>query len=186
MKPIAYCLFETPLGSCGIAWSESADVGGPPTVTHFQLPEGAVGQTELRIAQRSGARPGPAPPQIAELIDRVRQHLQGDVQDFRDVVVDLNGVGSFARKVYEAARAIPIGETVTYGELAKTLKCPNAARAVGQALGRNPVALLIPCHRILAAGGKPGGFSAHGGQATKARLLEVEGVPLEVSSRNRQ
>jgi len=174
MKPLAYCLFETPLGWCGIAWSER---GNRPAVTFLQLPEATPEMTESRLAQDSRARPSSAPPpEIREVIERVRKHLQGDVQDFRDVAVDLEGRGLFARRVYAAAREIPAGETRTYGEIAAALNLPAAARAVGQALGRNPVGVIIPCHRVLAAGGKPGGFSAYGGRATKARLLEIEGA----------
>jgi methylated-DNA-[protein]-cysteine S-methyltransferase len=177
MKSAAYYLFETPLGSCAIAWEEPDDPRAAPAVTRFQLPEAAPKRTETRIARNAGARAAsPPPPRIVEVICRVCQHLRGDVQDFRDVVVDLDGAGPFARRVYEAARLIPAGQTTTYGELAKAVNRPAAARAVGQALGRNPIALIIPCHRVLAAGGRPGGFSAHGGLATKARLLAVEGV----------
>ncbi len=124
-----------------------------------------------------GARPASTPPpRIAGVIERVCAHLEGDAQDFRDVGVDLAGVAPFARQVYEAVRQIPAGQTTTYGGLARVLGRPRAARAVGQALAGNPVALIIPCHRVLAAGGKPGGFTAYGGRATKARLLALEGT----------
>jgi methylated-DNA-[protein]-cysteine S-methyltransferase len=176
MKQTAYCIFDTPLGSCGIAWSED----GPPAVTRFQLPEATARMTESRIARSCGAGgPSAPPPQIADVIERISRHFGGDIQDFADVPVDLDGARPFARRVYEAARRIPTGETRTYGELARALGRPMAARAVGQALGRNPVALIIPCHRVLAAGGRPGGLSAHGGRATKARMLAVEGVKFE-------
>jgi methylated-DNA-[protein]-cysteine S-methyltransferase len=133
--------------------------------------------TKSRIARNSGGRMSSAPPpRIVEVIEKVRKHLQGGLQDFRDITIDLDGAGPFARQVYEAARRIPAGQTRTYGELAKALDRPAAARAVGQALARNPIGLIIPCHRVLAAGGKPGGFSAHGGRATKARMLAIEGV----------
>ena len=180
MKRISYCLFETPLGSCGIAWSEHGDFSSAPAVAFFQLPEASPEQTESRIAQISGARKPSAPAsQIADIIERVRRHLQGKAEDFRDVPLDLERAGPFARQVYEAARNIPAGRTKTYGEIAKALNQPAAAQAVGQALGRNPIALIIPCHRVLSAGGKAGGFSAHGGQSTKARMLAIEGVTLE-------
>jgi methylated-DNA-[protein]-cysteine S-methyltransferase len=177
MKRIAYCLFETALGSCAIARREGDDPRTAPAVTLLQLPEATAKLTESRIARRSGARQPSAPPsQIAAVITKVCRHLQGEVQDFRDIAVDLEGTGPFDRQVYEAARKIPIGQTRTYGELARVLGRPRAARAVGQALGRNPVALIIPCHRILGAGGKPGGFSAFGGLATKASMLAIEGA----------
>ncbi len=177
MKQVAYCLFETPLGSCGIAWREAGNSSTSPAVISLQLPEATTKRTESRIARNSGARKSSAPPpRIAEVIKKICKHLQGEAQDFRDITVDLDGAGPFARQVYEAAREIPTGQTRTYGELANALSQPTAARAVGQALGRNPIALIIPCHRVLAAGGKPGGFSAHGGRATKARMLAIEGV----------
>lgn len=177
MKQAAYCLFETPLGACGIAWKERETSGIPPVVTFFRLPEATRSVTDKRIAGDSGGRRLSAPtPLIAGIIRRVQKHLHGDPQDFQDIVVDLDAMGPFARQVYEAVRTIPAGRTVTYGELAKAMNRPAASRAVGQALGRNPIPLIIPCHRVLASGGKPGGFSAHGGVETKARLLEIEGA----------
>ncbi len=177
MKRLAYCLFETPLGSCGIAWSDPGNSAAPPAVTLLQLPEATPAMTESRIARSSGARKSSAPPpQIAEVIRKICKHLHGELQDFRDVPVDLDGADPFARQVYEAAREIPAGKTSTYGDLAKALGQPAAARDVGQALGRNPIPLIIPCHRVLAAGGKRGGFSAPGGRATKTRLLAIEGA----------
>jgi methylated-DNA-[protein]-cysteine S-methyltransferase len=116
------------------------------------------------------------PPRIAGIIKKVQKHLHGDVQDFQEIVVDLDGAGPFARQVYETVRKIPAGRTMTYGELAADMNRPTASRAVGQALGRNPIPLIIPCHRVLASGNKPGGFSAHGGLETKAKMLEIEGA----------
>jgi methylated-DNA-[protein]-cysteine S-methyltransferase len=177
MKRVAYCIFETPLGACGIAWKEQGSSRIPPVVTFFQLPEGTRSMTDTRIAERSGGRKARVPPPlIAGIIRKIQMHLQGDAQDFMDTAVDLAGAGPFARQVYEAARKIPAGRTRTYGEIAKEMNRPTAARAVGQALGRNPVPLIIPCHRVLAACGKAGGFSAHGGVGTKAKLLEIEGA----------
>ena len=106
--------------------------------------------------------------------------LQGDVQDFRGIAVDLEGVAPFARQVYEAAREIPAGQTRTYGEIAKSIGQPAAAQEVGQALSKNPVPIIVPCHRVSAAGGKLGGFSAPGGPTTKARLLALEGAPVSL------
>jgi methylated-DNA-[protein]-cysteine S-methyltransferase len=179
MKQVAYCLVETPLGACGLAWAEPGDSGAGPAVAFFHLPEATTKRAEARIRRDSGAgEASEPPPRIAAVIRQIRQHLAGDVQDFRDVSVDLSDAAPFARQVYQAARLIPAGQTTTYGELARAVGRPNAARAVGQALGMNPIALIIPCHRVLAAGGKVGGFSAHGGLATKAKLLAVEGVSL--------
>jgi methylated-DNA-[protein]-cysteine S-methyltransferase len=177
MNHVGYCLFETLMGSCGIAWSGRETSSSPVAVTLLQLPEATAKLTESRIARRSGVREATDPPRrIAEIIGAIRAHFQGDAQDFRDVAVDLDGVSPFARGVYEAARQIPLGRTSTYGELARALDRPNAARAVGQALGRNPIALIIPCHRVLAAGGRPGGFSAYGGRMTKEWMLAIEGA----------
>jgi O-6-methylguanine DNA methyltransferase len=178
MSHVGYCLFDTPLGQCGIAWRDDGPSVVRPTVTLLQLPAVTAERTESRIARASGARgPSAPPPAIAEIIERLRKHLEGEGQDLRDIVVDLTGADGFARQVYEAAREIPPGQTRTYGEIAKALGQPREAQAVGQALGKNPIALIIPCHRVVAAGGKPGGFSAHGGRATKASLLAVEGAP---------
>jgi methylated-DNA-[protein]-cysteine S-methyltransferase len=137
--------------------------------------------TETRIAQNSGARQASVPPpQIADVIERVLKHLQGEPQDFRKIPVDLDSAGPFVQKVCEAARKIPAGKTITYADLANALGRPAAARAVGRALGRNPIPLIIPCHRVMAAHGKPGGFSAHGGRATKAKLLAIEGAVVNL------
>lgn len=181
MTQSAYCLFETSLGVCGLAWGESPDPHLPFAVTAFQLPEATVELTEARISQLcGGGKRHEYCAYAATLVDRVKLHAGGKLQDFRDVAVDLGGVGHFVRKVCEAARQIPVGQTVTYAELAAALGEPGAARAVGRALGKNPIPLIIPCHRVLAAHGKPGGFSAYGGRATKARLLAIEGVPVNL------
>ena len=178
MSHAGYCLFDTPLGRCGIAWRDEGPSVVRPAVMLLQLPEVTTERTAARMARASGApRPSVPPPPIAEIIERLRKHLEGDAQDLRDIVVDLTGADDFARQVYEAAREIPAGQTRTYGEIARALGQPREAQAVGQALGKNPIALIIPCHRVVAAGGKPGGFSAHGGRATKARLQAVEGAP---------
>jgi methylated-DNA-[protein]-cysteine S-methyltransferase len=182
VKQLGYSMFETPLGVCGIAWGEPRDAGARTAVAFFQLPEESTAMTEARIARKCGARTPSAPlPEIAELIERVRKHLGGEMQDFSDVTIDWDSVDAFSRQVYEAARKIPAGRTTTYGEIAKELGQPGSARAVGQAMGSNPVPLLVPCHRVVAAGGKPGGFSAHGGRKTKARMLAIEGaMPVQL------
>jgi O-6-methylguanine DNA methyltransferase len=177
-----YCLFETVLGLCGIAWRETGNLEAPVAVTFFQLPEATAQIAESRIGRKSGARRAGAPPAgVSQIVERVRKHLLGEVQDFRDVTLDLQGTGAFARLVYDAARKIPAGETSTYGAIARAVGEPGAARAVGRALGANPIPLIVPCHRVLAAGGKSGGFSAHGGRDTKARMLEIEGARLPAS-----
>lgn len=122
-----------------------------------------------------GAPEAPPPPPIRRAIDGIAALLGGTANDLRDVVLDMDAVPPFERRVYEAARAIPPGGTITYGELAKRIGEPHAAQAVGQALGRNPFAPVIPCHRIVSADGTMHGFSAPGGVATKLRLLTIEG-----------
>ena len=180
-KPASYCLFETPLGTCGIAWRERRDSRSQPVVTAVQLPEATPRATESRIARKSGAnRASLPPPEMAAIAERIRRHLGGEVQDFRGVPVDLSDVAPFFRQVYEAAREIPPGQTRTYGEIAKAVGQPNAAEEVGRAMARNPAPILIPCHRVAAAGGKPGGFSAHGGRSTKSKLLALEGAPVNL------
>lgn len=181
MKPASYSIFATPIGSCGIAWTASPQAEGGFAVCSFQLPEATEKLTEARIARSAGADDcSQPPPPIGVIIERVRKHLQGQLQDFRDIPVDLDGAGPFVRKVCEAARKIPAGQTLTYLEVAKTIGYEKSARSVGQALGRNPIPLIIPCHRVAAAHGKPGGFSAYGGRATKAKLLAIEGAVVNL------
>ncbi len=121
---------------------------------------------------RSGSRP-----EVVDAIAAITALLRGEADDTPSIVLDTNAVPPFERSVFEACRRIAAGSTLTYGELARQIGAPGAARAVGRALGRNPYAPVVPCHRVLAAGGRPGGFSAHGGLATKLRLLEIEGAP---------
>ncbi len=181
MKCAFYCVFETPIGACGIAWRQPSDSGSAPIVTLFQLPEATPEATESRIARKSGSRrPSIPPPPIAELIEKIRRHLQGQVHDFREVIIDLDDVGPFFQKVYAAVRSIPPGQTRTYGEIAKALGQSAASQEVGQAMAKNPIPLIVPCHRVWAANGKPGGFSAHGGRATKAKLLALEGASVNL------
>ena len=177
MKRASYCLFETPLGTCGIAWREPADSASHAVVTAVQLPEATPRATESRFARRSD--PSLPPPEIVAVIEGIRRHLGGEVQDFRSVEVDLGDV-AFFRRVYEAAREIPPGQTRTYGEIARAVGQPHRAQEVGRAMAKNPAPILIPCHRVAAAGGKPGGFSAHGGRATKSKLLALEGAPVNL------
>lgn len=177
-QPLAYCLFETALGWCGIAWRESSTSQTSAGITLFQLPEATPAITEDKILRDGANHRAAPPPEISGVIDKICRHLNGEPQNFQDVELEMEAGSEFALKVYSLARTIPAGHTMTYGEIADALHRPGAARAVGQALGRNPIALLIPCHRVLAAGGKPGGFSAPGGLETKAKLLALEGVRL--------
>lgn len=163
-------MFETPIGACGIAWSERG-------ILATRLPEKDGERIKAALARRhpelaEAAMPAPA----AALAAQIAAHLNGARVDYSDVTFDQAGVGEWERGVYRAAAQIPHGETRTYGALARRLGRPEAAQAVGQALGRNPWPIVIPCHRILGADGKTGGFSAPGGAATKLRLLEIEGA----------
>ena len=179
MDQAAYALFETAIGTCAIAWTEVEDSGSAPAVIGFHLPQQNAPLMERQIARSFGARKSDSFPRaIAEVINKARSHFAGRLQDFRAVAVDLRSVGQFEREVYDAARQIPAGETRTYGEIARSIGRPGAARDVGQALGANPIPLIIPCHRVLAANGKAGGFSAPGGVTTKLKLLRIEGAAI--------
>jgi methylated-DNA-[protein]-cysteine S-methyltransferase len=168
-------LFETALGSCAVAWNGRGLVG-------VQLPERDGVTTERRLAARVRSKGATLPPDwVRSLIEDIRRYLAGEKIDFSAVAVDLEGIDDLRRRIYAVLRTIPFGATTTYGELARTIGETEwqGARDVGEAMGRNPVPIVIPCHRVLAAGGKLGGFSAHGGAATKRRLLELEGVRLD-------
>lgn len=166
-----YALFDTAIGKCAIAWRS----GESPVIVGFNFPESTEAETERKIARR-GEKAAEVPPAIESVIEKARRHLARDLQDFHDAPIDWDGFEPFARRVYQAALDIPLGQTRTYGQLAKTVEEPKAAQAVGQALGSNPIPLIIPCHRILAAGGRMGGFSAPGGLRTKEELLLIEGA----------
>lgn len=175
----SYTLFNTELGTCGIAWKESSRQNEKPQVISFQLPEATEQLTEARIVKKTTAhKTNTIPSSIGEIINRVKLHLKGQIQDFQDIDLDFKTTGQFAKQVYEAARTIPAGRTVTYGQLAEISGNPGAARAVGRVMGKNPIPIIIPCHRVLASGSKPGGFSAHGGLTTKMKMLDMEGVSL--------
>jgi len=169
-----YKTFETANGFCGIAWN---DIG----VTAFQLPSMNPDETRRRILRKApDALPGIPGSQIAGAIDAAQRYFQGERVDFSGVPVDLTQQSAFFTQIYEALRRVDYGRTTTYGGLAKEVGAgPEAARDVGQAMAANPVPLIIPCHRVLAAGGKTGGFSAPGGTTAKRRMLELEGVQVE-------
>jgi methylated-DNA-[protein]-cysteine S-methyltransferase len=170
MDSNGYVLFETPIGPCGLVWSARGIAG-------LQLPERDMEATRARIGRRwPDARQVVPPAAIQSAIERIVALLHGEPADLGDIVLDLEAVPDFHRKVYEVARTVPPGETVTYGEIAKRLGVPHESREVGQALGRNPIAIIVPCHRVLGADGRMGGFSANGGVATKRRILEIEGA----------
>ena len=168
---LAFALFPTALGHCGMAWSAHG-------LTCVQLPEADEAATRARMRSRFPQCDEAIPPsQVQEAMDAVTALLLGrppEPVDLTHLVLDMDGVPPFHQRVYALARQIPPGETRTYGELAQQLGEPGAARAVGQALGHNPFAPVVPCHRILAAGGRSGGFSATGGVSTKLHMLLTE------------
>ncbi len=169
---IGFCVFETAIGPCGLAWGANGIVG-------CQLPEASAGATRARLQQRfAGAREATPPTEVQQACEGIVALLRGEGVTFEDVRLDMSGVPELHRRVYAITRAIPPGTTLTYGEVAQQLGDASLARAVGRALSRNGYAPIVPCHRVLAAGGQAGGFSARGGLATKLRLLSIEGAPL--------
>ena len=167
-----FTLFDTPIGICGIEW-------GPRGINGVQLPMGSEEKTRARIRQRHGDIAEAQPPaEVRHAVEGIIELLSGKPNDLSDVVLDLDGVPEFNRGVYEIARSIPPGKTMTYGDIAKRLGGVELSRDVGQALGRNPCPIVVPCHRVLAAGGKPGGFSANGGVVTKLKMLAIEGAAV--------
>ncbi|MBK8992594.1 MAG: methylated-DNA--[protein]-cysteine S-methyltransferase [Gammaproteobacteria bacterium] len=164
-----YALFDTAIGRCAIAW-------GARGITRCALPAASEEALRRHIAGGRAQAEQPAPPAIAAAITRIVALLAGARDDLRDLVLDLDDIPEFHRRVFATARAIAPGNTVTYGELARRLGTPGAARAVGQALGANPFPIVVPCHRIVAADGSLGGFSAPGGARTKRRMLQIEGA----------
>ncbi len=167
-----FAIFDTAIGPCGIVWGERG-------VTGVQLPMGTEEKTRKRIHQRNGDVPEAEPPaEVRRAIDGMIELLAGKPNDLSDVVLDLDGVPEFNRGVYDIARKIPPGQTVTYGDIARKLGGVELSRDVGQALGRNPFPIVVPCHRVLAAGNKPGGFSANGGVVTKLKMLAIEGAAV--------
>jgi methylated-DNA-[protein]-cysteine S-methyltransferase len=140
-----------------------------------QLPESRESETRARLLRRfPDARETAPPREVRRAVGGIAALLRGEASDLSAVALDMDRVPPFQRRVYEVARTIPPGATLSYGEVAARLGAPGAARAVGQALGRNPFAIVVPCHRVLAADGRVGGFSANGGIATKLQLLAIE------------
>lgn len=172
MGAVGFCVFDTALGTCGIAWGQQEIVGA-------QLPEGDAQACARRMQLRFPSAACEAPPEwVARVVARVQAVLQGAHDDLSDVPLAMQDQPSFNRQVYALTRAILPGQTRTYGELAREMGEPGAARAVGQALGHNPFAPIVPCHRVLGAGNGGVGFSATGGVATKLKMLEIERAEL--------
>lgn len=168
MLATGYALFDTAIGPCGIAWGDAGICG-------VQLPEPSMAAGRARLAHRfPGALEQEPPAPVRAVVDAIRRLVGGESVDLSQAPLDLAGVPDFHRRVYEVALTIRPGETLTYGEIARRIGEPHAAQAVGQALGRNPCPIIVPCHRVLAAGGRTGGFSANGGVETKMKLLSIE------------
>ena len=169
--PETCCLFDTAFGLCGIAWGEHG-------VTRLQLPEADAAATRARL-QKRGAVEGAPPPAVAAAIAALRAYFDGAESDFSNLAVALPAdTSDERRRIYAAARGLGWGETATYGEVARRAGLPKGAQAVGQAMAANPLPIIIPCHRVLAAGDRPGGFSAYGGVLTKEKLLVLEKARL--------
>lgn len=161
-------LFETAIGICALAWEGDRFIGA-------QLPEGDEVGARRRLARRfPDAEEAAAQGFVAEAVAGIRALFVGEKRDLSHLPLAIERTPEFNRKVYEVALSIPHGETLTYGEVAQRIGEPGAARAVGVALGQNPWPIIVPCHRVLAAGGKTGGFSADGGVETKLRILTIE------------
>ncbi|MEV6770545.1 methylated-DNA--[protein]-cysteine S-methyltransferase [Nocardia sp. NPDC051030] len=173
-RPLASAaLFDTAIGTCAIAWGASG-------VFRFALPDGDPESTRAYILRRHRTvdiREADPTPEIAEVITRIRAHLNGDLDDLQWIPLDMAALNDFDRAVYAVTRAIAPGHTLNYGAVANRIGAPHGAQAVGQSLGRNPIPLIVPCHRVLAADNALTGFSAPGGLTTKQRLLEIERTP---------
>jgi len=163
-----FCLFDTAIGSCALVWRGERIVAA-------QLPERDEDTARRRLARRVPEASEAEPPAVmTRAIADIVALLGGERRDLSHLPVDLTAVPDFNRRVYAVTSAIPPGETLTYGEVAARIGEPGAARAVGVALGQNPIPIIVPCHRVLASGGKTGGFSADGGIETKLRILTIE------------
>jgi len=165
----AYALFDTTIGRCALAWGRQGLIG-------VQLPEKSAEATRTRLLRLCPNADEIEPPKpIAHAIADIQALLRGEKKSLRAIGLDMTRVPAFNARVYETARAIPPGCTRTYGEIARAIGDPDGARAVGQALSRNPFAIVVPCHRVVGANFRLVGFSANGGIATKLKLLQFEG-----------
>jgi methylated-DNA-[protein]-cysteine S-methyltransferase len=168
MKAQQFAIFGTALGHCGIVWTDHGIAG-------VDLPAGSEEKTRARLRKRfPEAEEAQPSPEIQKIIDAVVALIAGEKIDFSQVTLDHAPLPEFSRRVYEIVRTIPIGHTLTYGDIAKKLGDVSLSREVGQAMGKNPTPIIMPCHRVVAASGKTGGFSAPGGVDTKMKLLSIE------------
>jgi methylated-DNA-[protein]-cysteine S-methyltransferase len=170
MSGRGYTVFDTVVGRCGIAWGDLGVLG-------VQLPEAREIETRRRLFQLfPDARELRPPPEIQSAIDGIATLLRGKVADLSEVRLDITGIPAFNVRVYEFTRTIPRGETMTYGEVAARLRASGAAHSVAQAISKNPFMIIVPCHRVLEAGGYADRISANGGSISKRRLLSIEGA----------
>jgi methylated-DNA-[protein]-cysteine S-methyltransferase len=172
MSAEKFALFDTAVGQCGIAWSARGVLG-------VQLPEQSEVATRARLQRRYPDAPEASPSgNVQEAIDDIIALLAGNARDLSAVVLDMQRVPQFNQRVYSVARTITFGTTLSYGEIAEQLGDRSVAREVSEAMGQNPFPIIVPCHRVMASGGKLGGFSAAGGVTTKIRLLNIEGAQV--------
>jgi methylated-DNA-[protein]-cysteine S-methyltransferase len=165
-----YSTFDTGIGRCGIVWNDAGVVG-------VHLPLAREIETRRRLFQLyPDAREQRPPADIEAAIEGIAALLRGEPADLSDVTLDLNGISYFNARVYAVVRGIPRGETITYGEIAAKLRLSGGTHAVAQALARNPFVIIVPCHRVLEAGGYADRMSPHGGVISKRRLLSIDGA----------
>lgn len=168
MKGNRFALFDTAIGTCALVW-------GARGIAAARLPDRDEASLRARLSEQYPDAVESEPHDVAAVIQAVRALLRGEPYDLSAAVLDMDGVPPFNRRVYEIARAIPAGKTLTYGDIAVQLGDISLSRAVGQALGENPFAPIVPCHRVISADGRMHGFSASGGVAMKLRMLTIEG-----------
>jgi methylated-DNA-[protein]-cysteine S-methyltransferase len=172
-RPQRFALFSTAIGECALAWSDAG-------LTGVWLPETAAGALRRKLSRRlPDAREEAPSPEVAAVIDALGRALAGAPVDLREVRLDLARTDAFQRRVYAVARAIAPGRVLSYAAVAERVGGAASPRAVGQALGANPFPIVVPCHRVVAASGRLGGFSAPGGTALKRRLLAIENARPE-------
>ena len=165
-----YTIFDTAVGRCGIAWGESGIVG-------VQLPEEREIETRRRmLRQYPDARELAPPPNVEMAIEGIATLLRGEGANLSEATLDMSGIHAFNQRVYQLTRAIPRGETRTYEEIAARLRASGAVHSVAQAIARNPFVIIVPCHRVLEAGGYADKISPNGGVISKRRLLSIEGA----------
>jgi methylated-DNA-[protein]-cysteine S-methyltransferase len=170
MAGCGYTIFDTAVGRCGIAWGDSGIVG-------VQLPEEREIETRRRmLRQYPDARELAPPPNVEMAIDGIAALLRGEGADLSGITLDLSGIPDFNVRVYAFTRTIRRGETRTYGEVAAGIRASGAVRSVAQAIARNPFVIIVPCHRVLEAGGYADKISPNGGSISRRRLLSLEGA----------